>query len=144
MSMATRYHTRLWAEGKSAAEISARITELQTAPEWKGVEFDDVRVRHMRQTEIDTLTELLATVRVACPDCGLVPEDEERCTEPDCPSRGPWRSLVTCEAHSWVSTYDDGPEMHCDDCKADHPNNPKTSRDRCERCRRGLPCMRHL
>jgi hypothetical protein len=57
--MSARYHARLWAEGKTAEQVAERIAALRAAPEWKGVEFDDVRVRHMTQTEIDTLSDVL-------------------------------------------------------------------------------------
>lgn len=29
-----------------------------------------------------------------------------------------------CDAHAWTYTYDEGPWMHCDDCKTPHPANP--------------------
>lgn len=59
MSMSARYHARVWAEGKSAREIAARIDALRAEPRWIGAEFDDARVRHMLQTEIDTLSDIL-------------------------------------------------------------------------------------
>lgn len=60
MSMSAKYHAKLWAEGKSDADVAARIAALRSAPKWHGVEFDDDRVRHMHQTEIETLSALLA------------------------------------------------------------------------------------
>lgn len=30
----------------------------------------------------------------------------------------------TCDSHAWTWTYDEGPHQHCDDCGADHPENP--------------------
>lgn len=62
MSMTARYHARLWAEGKAATEIAARIEELEALPAWPGFEFDDIRVNHMRRTEITTLREILASL----------------------------------------------------------------------------------
>lgn len=67
MSMSAQYHAREWAKGKTAAAITQRIAALKAAPEWQGVEFDDVRVRHMRQTEIDTLTAIVADMPVEPP-----------------------------------------------------------------------------
>jgi hypothetical protein len=84
MSMSARYHATEWAKGKTAAEITQRIDELLDAPAWQGVEFDDARVRHMRQTEIDTLIELLAAVPaeqpVAPPTTGRVITKEDGTT----------------------------------------------------------------
>ena len=62
MSDSARYHAQMWAADKSWIQIADRIESLQNAPEWQGVEFDDVRARHMRQTEIVTLREILNTL----------------------------------------------------------------------------------
>jgi hypothetical protein len=60
MSESARYHAREWASDKTIAEIKAEITRLEQAPEWKGHEFDDQRMRHMRATTIRTLKDLVA------------------------------------------------------------------------------------
>lgn len=62
MSMSARWHAMEWAKDKTALEIAAKIKMLESAPEWQGVEFDDVRARHMRQTEIDTLRKIITLV----------------------------------------------------------------------------------
>lgn len=60
MSMTARAHALEWAADKTVDEINIKIEMLVNAPEWQGVEFDDVRARHMRQTEIETLRAVVA------------------------------------------------------------------------------------
>lgn len=73
MSLAAADDARLWAEGKSREEITAEADRLEAAPEWRGVEFDDHRMRHKRQTRVRTLREIAAAMSAAeaeALDCG--------------------------------------------------------------------------
>lgn len=60
MSESTRYHARQWAQDKTLSEIQAEIARLKDTSEWRGVEFDDARVNHKRQTRIDELSVIAA------------------------------------------------------------------------------------
>lgn len=74
MSDSARYHARMDAEGKTIAELREMIARAEAAPEWRGVEFDDARVRHKARTRLETLREVLAER-----------EAEEDAFDPDAP-----------------------------------------------------------
>jgi len=79
MSMSAQYHAIQWSLDKTAEQIAARVAELEALPSHRGIEFDDTRVNHMRQTEIDTLRGLIdeprlircaTSGRLCCVGCG--------------------------------------------------------------------------
>lgn len=59
MSLSAEYHARTDAEKMSLTELASKIEELQNAREWKGDEFEDVRVRHKQRTRLNTFKEIL-------------------------------------------------------------------------------------
>lgn len=60
MSESTKYHARLDTGRMTNEELAAEIARLEVAPEWKGVEFGDVRVRHNARVRLETYREVLA------------------------------------------------------------------------------------
>lgn len=74
MSDSARYHTAMWLKGKTRDEIEDRIAEIEAEAEWKGVEFDDIRVRHKRATTLEVLREAAATAPSTFLEC------EDNCT----------------------------------------------------------------
>lgn len=59
MSEMAKWHTEQWAEGRPSEELIAEIAKLRQAPDNLGIEFDDIRSNHMKQTRIRTLANIL-------------------------------------------------------------------------------------
>jgi len=59
MSLATEDSTRREAANMTSDEIRKAIEEIDRSPRWRGVEFDDVRVRHKMATRRRVLVEIL-------------------------------------------------------------------------------------
>jgi hypothetical protein len=67
MSESTIYDAKRWAEGRSDAELQARIEELEetTQQPARNYEFDDVRLRHKTRVRLRTLRGVLQSRRRA-------------------------------------------------------------------------------
>jgi hypothetical protein len=60
MLLSTEYHAAEEAKTYSDAELEEAIETLENAPTWRGVDFDDARVRHKRAARLRVYREALA------------------------------------------------------------------------------------
>src|SRR5688500_12732801 len=112
MSLNTRFHTKLWLQDKTREQVAARIAEMEAAPQWRGDEFDDQRVRSNRALELELLREALA----AMPEpeaAGPTPEQlqaaqashdlTDTLAAVDAAAREPLPDELPADAHGWTA-----------------------------------------